>query len=161
MANLNKVMLIGNLTRDPETRFLPSGSPVCEFGMAINRVWNDQSGEKREQTTFVDCSAFGRTGETISKYMSKGRPIFVEGRLNFRSWETQEGQKRSKLDVIVESFQFLGGGQGQGGGQGGQDRRGAPQQQQARSGGNGGWGQPSAPPPVSMEASMDEDDIPF
>lgn len=110
MANLNKVLLMGNLTRDPEMKYLPSGTPVCELGLAVNRRWNDQAtGEKKEQTCFVDLTAFGRQAETLNQYMKKGRPIFIEGRLDYSQWETPEGQKRSKLRVVVESFQFIGG----------------------------------------------------
>lgn len=160
MANLNKVMLIGNLTRDPESKFLPSGMTVCELGMAINRHFTDQSGEKREQTCFVDLTAFGRQAETLAKYMKKGRPLYVEGRLDFQTWESKEGQKRSKLKVIVENFQFLGGREDAGSG--------APQQ-----GGGGGYSSnqhsQAAPPQQQQQAAaapqspmnLDEDDIPF
>lgn len=108
MANLNRVMLIGRLTRDPESRSTNSGSNVVSFGMAVNRVYmRRDSGEKVEETCFVDCEAWGRQGETIAKYMSKGRQLFIEGRLKFDSWE-RDGQRRSKLSVVVENFQFLG-----------------------------------------------------
>jgi len=105
MANVNKVILIGNLTRDPELRYTPSGTAVCEFGMAVNRKYKD-----REETTFVDLVAWARQAELISEYCKKGRPLFVEGRLTFDSWEGKDGQKRSRLRVTVENFQFLGGG---------------------------------------------------
>ena len=109
MANYNRVILAGNLTRDPELTYTPSNTPICKFGLAINRNWTDrQTNEKREETCFVDCTAFGRQGEVINQYMSKGRPLLIEGRLNFSQWTGQDGQKRSKLDVVVENFQFLG-----------------------------------------------------
>jgi len=109
MANLNKVLLIGNLTRDPELRTLPSGMAVCNFGMAINRNFTDREGNRREETTFVDVECFGKQAETISQYMNKGRGIFVEGRLKLDQWETPAGEKRSKLRVSLENFQFVGG----------------------------------------------------
>ena len=110
MANFNKVMLLGNLTRDPQLKYLPSGTPVVELGMAVNRSWTDnQSGEKREATTFVDCKAMGKPAEIINQYMTKGRPLFIEGRLDYRQWEAKDGSgKRSKLEVFIENFQFLG-----------------------------------------------------
>lgn len=122
MANLNRVLLMGNLTRDPEMKYTPSGASVCEFGLATNRTYKDSNGERKEQTCFVDCQAWGRTAEVINEYMSKGRSIFVEGRLEFSSWETPQGEKRSKLRVVVENFQFIGGrdDQQQSGGGGGQ-----------------------------------------
>ena len=109
MANYNKVILAGNLTRDPQMSILPSQTPVTEFGMAINRRWKGQDGQQREETCFVDCQCYGRQAEILNQYMSKGRPILVEGRLRFSSWEDKTGQKRSKLRVVVERFQFLGG----------------------------------------------------
>ena len=126
MANYNKVILAGNLTRDPQLSYTPTQTPVVDFGMAINRTWRGQDGEKREETCYVDCRAFGRTAETINQYLSKGRPVLVEGRLRFSSWE-KEGRKHSKLSVTVENFQFLGSAQGGQGGQGGGSY--APQQQ--------------------------------
>ena len=110
MANLNKVMLIGNLTRDPQLSYLPSQTAVVDFGIATNRKWKSQDGQQREETCFVDCRAFGKTAETINKYLSKGRPEFLEGRLTFDSWTAQDGSKRSKHRVTVENFQFLPGG---------------------------------------------------
>ena len=109
MANYNKVILAGNLTREPQLSFLPSNTPVCEFGMAINHRWRGQDGQQRESTCFVDCRLYGRSAETFNQYMSKGRSVLVEGRLDFQQWETPEGQKRSKHMVFVQSFQFLGG----------------------------------------------------
>ena len=110
MANFNKVYLMGNLTRDPEMRVTPKGTAICQFGLAISRSWNDESGALREEATFVDVEAWGRQGENISKYCTKGRPLFVEGRLKLDQWEDKtSGQKRSKLKVVLENFQFIGG----------------------------------------------------
>lgn len=115
MANLNRVLLIGNLTRDPELRVTPKGTAICQFGLAVSRSFKDESGQTREEATFIDIEAWGRQGETISKYCTKGRPLFVEGRLRFDQWEDKtSGQKRSKLKVVLENFQFLGG-RGEGG----------------------------------------------
>ncbi len=109
MANYNKVILVGNLTRDPQLSYLPSQTPVCEFGIAVNRRWRGASGEQREETCFVDCRCYGKSAETFNQYMSKGQPVLVEGRLQFDTWEGQDGQKRSKHRVFVQNFQFLGG----------------------------------------------------
>ena len=110
MANFNKVYLIGNLTRDPELRVTPKGTAICQFGLAVNRQFKEESGAMRDETTFVDIEAWGKQGETIAKYCTKGRPLFVEGRLKFDQWEDKtSGQKRSKLKVVLEGFQFLGG----------------------------------------------------
>ncbi|HEY0945000.1 MAG TPA: single-stranded DNA-binding protein [Opitutaceae bacterium] len=120
MANFNKVYLIGNLTRDPELRVTPKGTAICQFGIAVNRQFKDESGALRDDTTFVDIEAWGKQGETISKYCTKGRPLFVEGRLKFDQWEDKaSGQKRSKLKVVLEGFQFLGSGQREGAASGG------------------------------------------
>ena len=108
MANFNKVLLIGNLTRDPQLSYLPSQTAMADFGLAVNRRWKGQDGEKREETCFIDCQAFGRPAENINKYLSKGRQLLVEGRLTFNSWTAQDGTKRSKHRVTVERFQFLG-----------------------------------------------------
>jgi single-strand DNA-binding protein len=108
MASLNKVFLMGNLTRDPELRYTPSGTPVCEFGLAVNRTYTGRDGEQRDETCFVDVTMWGRRGVVISEYFTKGRPIFIEGRLKFDSWETSEG-RRSKMSVVAENFQFIGG----------------------------------------------------
>ena len=107
MANFNKVFLMGNLTRDPQLSYLPSQTPVVEIGLAVNRVWMDKEGQKKEETSFFDCSAFGRQAETISKYVKKGDPFFLEGRLKLDQWEAQDGSKRSKIRVVIEGFQFL------------------------------------------------------
>lgn len=108
MANFNKVLLMGNLTRDPELRYTPNGTAVATIGVAVNRRWKDENGQQREETTFVDVEAFGRTAENIGQYFKKGRPIFIEGRLRYQTWEDkQSGQKRSKLSVTLENFQFV------------------------------------------------------
>ena len=109
MANYNKVLLMGNLTRDPQLSYTPNQTAVVDFGLAVNRRWKGQNGEQREDTCFVDCQAFARQAENINKYLSKGRPLFVEGRLTFSSWTAQDGTKRSRLRVTVERFQFIGG----------------------------------------------------
>jgi single-strand DNA-binding protein len=108
MANFNKVMLLGNLTRDPELRYLPSQTAVVEFGLAINRKYKGQDGSIKDETCFVDCQIFGKPAEVLNKYCRKGNPLFVEGRLKFESWTKQDGSKASKLRVTVETFQFLG-----------------------------------------------------
>ena len=109
MANVNKVFLIGNLTRDVDLRYSPTGVAVARMGLATNRIYKTQDGEKKEEVCFVDIVAFGKTAETCNTYLLKGRQVFFEGRLHYNSWETPEGQKRSKLEVIVESMQLLGG----------------------------------------------------
>jgi single-strand DNA-binding protein len=115
MANLNRVILAGNLTRDPQLSYTPANTAVCKFGLAINRRWTDrQTNEQREDTTFVDCTAFARQGETINQYLTKGSPLLLEGRLQFSQWTGQDGQKRSKLEVVVETFQFIGAPRGGG-----------------------------------------------
>lgn len=106
MGAFNQVLLMGNLTRDPQMKSIPSGTQVCEFGMAVNRKWKSAEGEPREEVTFVDCAAFGRTAEVIGQHFTKGKPIFVNGRLKLDQWE-KDGEKRSKLSVVVEGFQFI------------------------------------------------------
>lgn len=110
MPNFNRVLLMGNLTRDPQLSFTPNQTAVVDFGMAINRTWTPKGGEKREETTFVDCRMFGKRAEVVNRYLLKGQPVFVEGRLTFDSWEAQDGSKRSKLRVTVENFEFIGDG---------------------------------------------------
>lgn len=109
MANLNKVLLIGNLTRDPELRYVPSGTAVATFTVAVNRVYMTQAGEKKEQTSFIRVVVWGRRAEVCGEYLSKGSPVFVEGRLQSRNWETQDGQKRSTVEIIADNVQFLRG----------------------------------------------------
>jgi single-strand DNA-binding protein len=173
MANLNRVFLMGNLTRDIELRNTSSNLAIAKFGLAVNRRWRTPEGEDREEVTFVDCDAFGRTAETLAKYLSKGRPVFIEGRLKLDQWEDKEGNKRSKLGVVVETFQFIdskpgGGSGGGGGGSGGGysdsgDERPRTSRPPARSGGGGGGGggggqSRTSPPDVEH---VSEDDIPF
>src|SRR6188508_2173620 len=120
MASFKKVILMGNLTRDPQLKYLPSQTAVTEFGLACNRKFKTQAGEDKEEVTFVDCTAFGRTGEVINQYFTKGKPIFIEGRLKYDQWEDKQGGgKRSRLTVVVENFQFVGGRDGGGPGGGG------------------------------------------
>ena len=152
MASFNKVILMGNLTRDPQLSYLPSQTAVVEFGLAVNRKWKGQDGQQREDTCFVDCRAYGRQAETLNQYMSKGRPLLVEGRLQFDSWESKDGQKRSKHRVVVESFQFLGGG----GGGAAQPRREQMAPSKADESGSNSEPAPSSPPDMPSG-----DDIPF
>ncbi len=154
--NVNKVFLLGNLTRDPELRVTPKGTAICQFGLAVNRQFKDESGAMRDDTTFVDIEAWGKQGETISKYCTKGRPLFVEGRLKLDQWEDKtSGQKRSKLKVVLEGFQFLGSGQREGGAGGG----GGEFDQSAPSPERHAPPPRSAPKPGSTE-NLDED-VPF
>src|SRR4030043_486734 len=143
MANFNRVYLMGNLTRDPQLSYTPNQTAVVDFGMAVNRKWTSKDGEKKDETCFVDCRAFGRLAENINKYLRKGRPLFVQGRLTFDSWTAQDGTKRSKHRVTVENFQFLGGTTGT------DDRKTEP-----RSAG-------AAEPSGQAEDNVDTDDIPF
>ena len=154
MANFNKVLLVGNLTRDPELKHTPSNQAVAQIGLAVNRNFQTKDGEKREETTFVDCEAWGRTAEVMSQYLAKGRPVLVEGRLKLDQWQDKDGNNRSKLKVVIENFQFLGGrgedGQGGGGG-GGQSNyaksnNSGASNQSGGGGGGGGGGRPSDDP---------------
>ena len=147
MANYNRVILAGNLTRDPQLTVLPSNTPVCEFGLAVNRRWRGQDNQNREETCFVDCRLYGPQAETFNQYMNKGRSALVEGRLRLDQWETQDGQKRSKLLVVVERFQFLGSGRGGGSGSPQQADRGAER--------------PSPPSQEDVPPPGGDDDIPF
>ncbi|HRK61288.1 MAG TPA: single-stranded DNA-binding protein [Candidatus Omnitrophota bacterium] len=114
-ASLNKVFLMGNLTRDPELRYLPSGQPVTSFSIAMNRVYNSQTGEKKEEVSYVRVVVWARLAEICNEYLKKGSPVFVEGRLQSRSWEAQDGTKRSSIEVVAQNVQFLPrGGQGRG-----------------------------------------------
>ena len=159
MANLNKVMLIGNLTRDPEIKYTPKGTAVAQLGLAVNRVWSNDAGEKQEETTFVDVELWGRQAEVAGEYLKKGRPVFIEGRLKLDSWDDkQTGQKRSKMKVVGEQLQLLGSRDGGGGGGGGGEY------QEGRSSARPA-GKPAAPPPrPPRDQDLDapeEDDIPF
>jgi single-strand DNA-binding protein len=148
MASFNKVLLMGNLTRDPELRYTPKGTAVAQLGLAVNRQWKSESGETKEEVTFVDVDAFGRQAEVIGQYLKKGRPIFIEGRLKLDTWDDkQTNQKRSKLKIVLESFQFLDGGRQDGG------AAGAPARRPAAAAESGPAAEPE-PPPV-------DDDVPF
>ena len=152
MASFNKVILMGNLTRDPELRYTPKGTAIAKVGLAVNRVWTNEAGEKKEEVTFVDVDIFGRTAENVGQYMRKGRPMLVEGRLKLDQWDDkQTGQKKSKLGVVAETVQFLGSAPG--GGEGG-----APAAPRAP--------RPAAAAPASAPESGDaepphDDDVPF
>jgi len=128
MASLNKVFLIGNLTRDPELRYIPSGSAVATFTVAVNRVFKSQAGEKKEQTSFIRIVVWGRRAEVCGEYLSKGSPVFVEGRIQSRDWETQDGQKRNTVEVVADNVQFLrmGAKSAAGAGAGGASAQGSP-----------------------------------
>ena len=142
MPSFNRVLLMGNLTRDVQLKQLPSQTQVAEFGLAMNRKFKTQQGEDRVDTVFVDCEAWGKTGENIAKYCRKGRPLFIEGRLKFDAWEDKQGGKHSKLSVVVENFQFVGAPDGGG--------TNSPAKQPQR-------GEKQRPEPVSVK----QDDVPF
>jgi len=162
MANLNKVMLIGNLTRDPELRYTPKGTAVADIGLAINRVWTNEQNVRQEETVFVEVTLWGRQAELAQQYLGKGRMAYIEGRLQMDTWDDKEtGKKRSKLKVIGEALQFLPDGKGGNGGGGGghagppqQSSRPAPQQQRPSGPPQGG----SAAPPDDFR---EDDEIPF
>src|SRR5215213_1059550 len=139
MASFNKVLLMGNLTRDPQLKYLPSSNTaVAEFGLACNRKFRTAQGEDREEVTFVDVTAFGKQAEVLNQYMTKGKPIFIEGRLKYDTWEDKQGGgKRSKLTVVVENFQFVGGRDDAGGGGGGGGGGGNRSYNNGNSGGGG------------------------
>ena len=152
MASFNKVILAGNLTRDPELRYTPKGTAVCKFGLAISRNWTNEAGEKKEEVTFVDVDAFGRQAEVVAQYMKKGRPFLVEGRLKLDQWDDkQTGQKRSRLGVVLESFSFIDSKPG--------DQGGAPAPARASR-----PAQPAAPESSGSDVEVpapSEDDVPF
>ena len=151
MASFNKVILLGNLTRDPEVRYTPKGSAVADLGIAVNRQYTLENGEKREEVTFVDVTFWGRTAEVAGEYLKKGRPVFIEGRLQLDTWDDkQSGQKRSKLKVIGATMQMLGSPRGGGAANGGDEGDRA-----------GRVGKPVAPPKSAPAAEADEDEIPF
>ncbi|MEO6970738.1 MAG: single-stranded DNA-binding protein [Chthoniobacterales bacterium] len=159
MASYNKVFLLGNLTRDPEVRYTPKGSAVADIGIAVNRQYTLDNGEKREEVTFVDVTLWGRQAEVAGEYLKKGRSVFIEGRLQLDIWDDKtSGQKRSKLKVIGEMMQMLGGRPG-GGGSGGPDEGGG-EEAPARSSKSSGGSQ-SAPPPKRGSSEPDDDEIPF
>ena len=154
MASFNKVVLVGNLTRDPELRYTPKGMAIAKIGLAVNRVWTNEAGEKKEEVTFVDVDVFGRTAENVGQYMRKGRPILIEGRLKFDQWDDkQTGQKKSKLGVVAETVQFLGSPAGAEGGAPAAPRAARPSAPSA----------PSAPPsePLQGDGPPESDDVPF
>ena len=156
MANFNKVILAGNLTRDPELRYTPKGTAVAKIGMAINRTWKNETGESKEEVTFVDVEAWGRQAEVIAQYMKKGRPFLVEGRLKLDQWEDKTThQKVSKLKVVLESFSFIDskGGGGDGGGVPSEAPRSRPATAPAAAAASAP-AEPDGPPP-------EEDDVPF
>lgn len=161
MASLNKVFLIGNLTRDPELRVTPKGTAICQFGLAVNRQFKDDSGATRDETTFVDIEAWGKQGELVAKYLGKGSQCMVEGRLKLDQWEDKtSGQKRSRLKVVLDNVQFLGAPRGAGGGGGGGSSGPADDADQAPS-----YERSSPPPrrpaaPPAPPENMDED-VPF
>ena len=148
VANFNKVILMGNLTRDIELRHTQGGMAIAKFGMAVNRRSSTKDGEQRESTCFVDMTAFGKSAELLNQYVRKGSPLFIEGRLEFSTWESQDGGKRSKLEVIVENFQFMGGGNREGGGGGGGGER-------------RGGGRPAQEGAAGAGGEVDYGDIPF
>ena len=142
----SKVIIVGNITRDPELRSTPSGTQVCGFSVAVNRNYRDGSGEQKENVSFFDCSAWGKSGEIIAQYAKKGSGILVSGRLEQRSWEDKEGQKRSRVEIVVEDFNFVGGNAGEGGG--------------SSKGGSKASSQDVAPEDISDEP-IDLSEIPF
>lgn len=149
-GSYNKVLLMGNLTRDVELKYTQNNRAVARIGLAVNRRYRLESGEQREEVTFVDCDAWGRTAETMSKYLSKGRPVFIEGRLKLDQWEDQQGNKRSKLKVVVDNFQFIDSKPGGDG----------PRRQSDERGGYVSSGEGGARAPVPDDPMTDED-IPF
>ncbi|MDD2763679.1 MAG: single-stranded DNA-binding protein [Opitutaceae bacterium] len=164
MAYLNKVLLIGNLTRDPELRVTPKGTAVCQFGLAVNRQYKDESGASRDETAFIDIEAWGKQGELCSKYLQKGSLAFIEGRLRFDSWEDKtSGQKRNKLKVVLENVQFLS----RGGGGGGAAAAGATGEASGAEGGDAAATDRHAPParaaakPAPGGQEKVDDDVPF
>jgi single-strand DNA-binding protein len=151
MANFNRVILMGNLTRDPELRYTPKGTAIARLGLAVNRRWKSETGEMKEEVTFVDVDAFGKTAETIAQYMKKGRPILMEGRLRYETWDDkQTNQKRSKLGVVLESFSFVDSNRAEGGGEAPRPRAAAP----AAASAPAGEPEPDVPP-------HEQDDVPF
>lgn len=140
MSSFNKVILMGNLTRDPEVRYTPKGTSVAELGLAVNRTWKNDAGQKQEEVTFVDVTLWGRTAEIAGEYLRKGRPVFIEGRLSLDSWDDkQSGQKRTKLKVVGEALQLIGG---------------KPQQEERQE-------RPAPPTPQRAPKDPDDDEIPF
>ncbi len=164
MASLNKVMIIGNLTRDPEIKYTPKGTAIADIGLAVNRNYTTESGEKREEVTFIDVTLWGRVAEIVGEYCKKGRPLFVEGRLQLDTWDDKAtGQKRSKLKVVGDNIQLLGGREGGGGGSGGGGEYSEPRGEsrpQSRPPGKSAP-PPQKRPPADPDLDAAEDDIPF
>lgn len=151
MASLNKVLQIGNLTRDPEVRYTPKGMAVCDISLAINSKRKTEGGEIKEEVTFVDCTAWGKTAELLGRYCKKGSSLFIEGRLTTESWEDkQTGQKRSKMKVVIDQMQFLGGRE-----QSDKPRESRPPQRERE------WSKPGPKGEPVTDDGMEEDDIPF
>lgn len=151
MPNLNKVQLMGNLTRDPEIKYTPKGMAVAELGLAVNRSWKDDKGTKHEETTFVDIELWGRTAELAGEYLKKGRPVYIEGRLKLETWDDkQTGQKRSKMKVVCENMQFLHQREGGEKAEQAPARREAPQTMRA-----------PKPADPDLDAAEDDGEIPF
>jgi single-strand DNA-binding protein len=155
MASFNKVILAGNLTRDPELRYLPKGTAVAQFTLAISHKWKTEAGESKEEVSFIDIEAFGRQGEVVAQYMRKGRPFLVEGRLKQDTWEDKSTQqKRSKLKVILEGFSFI-------------DSKGtdagpaSPSSEAPRRSAPAPAARPPEPPEASESSAPEEDDVPF
>jgi single-strand DNA-binding protein len=172
MANYNKIILVGNLTRDPQLRYLPSQMAVVDIGLAVNHKFKTKTGEDREEVLFIDCSAFGKQAEVINQYCQKGKQLLVEGRLKYDTWEDKQGGgKRSKHSVVIDNFQFLGGREGGGGApqggydQGGEDSQSRPPQRSpqrpAPSRPASAPQQPAPEQPFSEEQQFKDDDIPF
>jgi single-strand DNA-binding protein len=163
MASYNKVILIGNLTRDPQVRYTPKGTAVAEIGLAVNRTWFDKaSNSRKDETTFVDITLWGREAEVASEYLSKGRPVMIEGRLQLDTWDDKDsGQKRSKLRVVCEHMQMLGSRGEGGGGGGGGGPRGGGRPAQAPSGGGEDFGSSSGPDYDSGGGDIPDDEVPF
>lgn len=159
-GSFNKVILLGNLTRDVEIRAMPSGLSVGSFSVAVNERYKDREGNWQERATFIDCEIFGARAEAMAKYLSKGSPVFLEGRLRLDQWEDKNGGgKRSKLKVVCENFEFVGGGQGgEGRGQGSGGGGGYARSNAGAGGGGGGGGRSSQ---AYDEPAIDHDDIPF
>ena len=158
MANLNRVLLIGNLTRDPEVRYTPKGTAVTEIGLAVNRVYSGEDGEKKEEVTFVDVTLWARQAEVAGQYLKKGRPVFIEGRLQLDSWDDkQTGQKRSRLRVVAENLQLLGSRQDAEGAASasGSFAASAPRRPPSPS------APPARPEPRDPDLDTEPDDIPF
>lgn len=165
-GSLNRVFLMGNLTRDVELRHLPSGQVVGNIGLAVNRRYRTQDGQTHEETTFIDCDAWGKTAEIMSQYLSKGRPVFIEGRLRLDAWQDKEGNNRSKLKVVVESFQFVDSRPGgsadapEGSYSGGSAKPAGARGGYTSGGGNAG-GRPAPAADNPPYEQIQDDDIPF